>query len=505
MAGLLEFRIIKLPARRAALPIERSARPARQRCTPRTQWSHGTIMVTPPKTPANDGLSPLTRAILISSGLLALGLVVALSLPMGSSSTSGPAPARPEPVLTAENAAELCWRLFEEPKEYMDGDAKRRRWDLRAESCRKAYDADPANPELKVAVARNLPYAQKAEAIAMLREAAAQGSAAAYYEIYEHHRSWDRGDLDKPRLVTRADAAEALRKAAELGHLPAMRTLVGRLENGDIVKRDVVAARYWAERIVAHPERDANQAGDMLSLGSLLASSDKPDERARGVAILERLDAPARYLYGAKRELALAIRKQDPVRARALLEEARRPDPGGALVPLAEMLIAGEGGPADPKRALSMLTGKSDSWFPIVEGASQSWMAKGMLGRLTLEGKLVPRDVPEAVKLLDSASSYDFDARMLVLRLLAEYPETQVRHPKQTLYYAVEAAELDEPGAMKLLIDLKLSANAQFQDRPGACKLIETAASRGDQGLNQNLDQGLDQGLAERLAECRRS
>lgn len=428
----------------------------------------------------------MTHAILISSGLLALGLVVALSLPTGSSSTARPEPARPEPVLTAENAAELCRSLFEEPKEYMDGDARRRRWDLRAESCKKAYDADPLNLELKVAVARNLPYAQKTEAIAMLREAAAQGSAAAYYEIYEHHRSWDRGDLDKPQLVTRAEAAEALRKAAGLGHLPAMRTLVGRLENGNIVKRDIVAARYWAERVVANPARDANQAGDLLSLGSLLAASDKPEERARGLDILERLNAPGHYLYGAKRELALAIRQQDPVRARALLEEARRPDPGGAIVPLAEMLIAGEGGPADPKRALSMLTGKSDSW-----------MAKGMLGRLTLEGKLVPRNVREAVNLIDRASSYDFEARMLVLRLLAEYPETQVSHPRQTLYYATEAAELDEPGAMKLLIDLKLSANAQFQDRPGACKLIETAVSRGDQGV--------DQGLAERLAECRRS
>jgi hypothetical protein len=38
---------------------------------------------------------------------------------------------------------------------------------------------------------------------------------------------------------------------------------------------------------------------------------------------------------------------------------------------------------------------------------------------------------------------------------------------------------------------LKLSANAQFQDRPGACKLIETAASRGDQSM------------AQRLTDCR--
>jgi len=41
------------------------------------------------------------------------------------------------------------------------------------------------------------------------------------------------------------------------------------------------------------------------------------------------------------------------------------------------------------------------------------------------------------------------------------------------------------------LIDLKLSPNAQFQDRPGACTLIETAISRGDQSM------------AQRLADCR--
>ena len=43
---------------------------------------------------------------------------------------------------------------------------------------------------------------------------------------------------------------------------------------------------------------------------------------------------------------------------------------------------------------------------------------------------------------------------------------------------------------MAALIDLKLSQNAQFQDRPGACKLIETAVSRGDWRL------------MPRLAEC---
>ena len=386
------------------------------------------------------------------------------------------------PVLTAENAVELCQQLFEEPKEYIDDTAKRRRWDLRRESCKMAFEANPANADLKAAYARNLPYEQKAEAVAMLREAAAQGSAEAYHQLYEHHRSWDRGDLDKVPLVTRAEAGQALRRAAELGHPFSTQMLIRQLEDGDIIKRDPVAARYWAERAIATSAKDASK-GSLLTLGRLLAASDKPDERARGLDILERLNAPGQpYQFGARRELALAIRKDDPVRARALLEEARRPDPGGAIVPLAEMLIAGEGGPADPKRALSLLKGTSDSW-----------MAEGMLGRLTLEGRLVPRDVQKAVTMIDRASTWDLDARMQVVRLLAEFPEVRVNGPKRVLYDAVQAAELDEPGAMKALIELKLSANAQFQDRPGACKLIETAVSRGDQTM------------AQRLADCRAS
>jgi hypothetical protein len=70
-----------------------------------------------------------------------------------------------------------------------------------------------------------------------------------------------------------------------------------------------------------------------------------------------------------------------------------------------------------------------------------------------------------------------------VLRLLAANPEVQVKYPKSVLYNAAEAAEFDEPGAMAALIALKLSQNAQFQDRPGACKLVGTAVSRGDQTM----------------------
>ena len=79
------------------------------------------------------------------------------------------------------------------------------------------------------------------------------------------------------------------------------------------------------------------------------------------------------------------------------------------------------------------------------------------------------------------------------MRLLAANPEVRINDPKHVLYDAVEAAELDEPGAMAALIEPETLANAQFQDRPGACKLIETAVSRGDQSMTQ------------RLADCRAS
>jgi hypothetical protein len=144
------------------------------------------------------------------------------------------------------------------------------------------------------------------------------------------------------------------------------------------------------------------------------------------------------------------------------------------------MLISGEGGPANARRALSLLKVHSDTAG-----------AKAVLGQLYVEGRLAPRDVQEGVRLIDIASQWELDLRLLVLRLLAARPDVRLNGPKSVLYDAAMAAELDEPGALAALIDLKLSGNAQFQDRPGACKLIGTAASRGDQTMTP------------RLAECR--
>ena len=70
----------------------------------------------------------------------------------------------------------------------------------------------------------------------------------------------------------------------------------------------------------------------------------------------------------------------------------------------------------------------------------------------------------------------------------SRYPPVRVERPENTLYRAMEAAELDEPGALAALIALKLSGNAQFRDPAGACKLMETAVARGDQAWRPRLE-----------------
>lgn len=436
----------------------------------------GTDMTTPPKLPAS---SRVPQGVLWLALLAIVGLGAALLLPPLTFGNSPAKTAEQEVALTAENARSLCLALSENPKEYLNGEEWERRNAKRTASCDMAFAAEPYDLTLKVKVALALPHEQRAEELAILREAAAQGSPEAYYWIYESYKSWDQGDYGRPQLVTRAEADRALHMAAQLGHPFATQMLAILLERGGIVKRDPVAARYWAERAIANPAKDATRGELVAMLGRLLVTSDKPEEHARGLDLLERTSKAG--VFGAKRELAKAIRSEDPVRARQLLEEAMRPDPGGAPAPLAEMLIAGEGGPADPQRAVKLLK------------AAHIASAEGVLGRLTLEGKLVPRDPQEAARLIGLAGTWDLDARTEVLKILAANPEVRVNRPKDTLYSAMEAAELDEPGAMAALIELKLSDNAQFRDPAGACKLLETATARGDQTM------------ARRLAECRGS
>ena len=120
--------------------------------------------------------------------------------------------------------------------------------------------------------------------------------------------------------------------------------------------------------------------------------------------------------------------------------------------------------------------------------AATLWLAvlgiAGIAAALLLPPLTTSRSEPEPEVALTAENARD------MCLCLSENPlqylsseEWQRRNEKRTM----EAAELDEPGALAALIELKLSGNAQFPDPAGACKLMETAVARGDQAMARRL------------------
>ena len=387
------------------------------------------------------------------------------------------APASAHAQSKAAAAAQACYRETDAPRNacWNPPDCKGLKTWL--ETCQQALAANPNDPGVKMALSRALSVARKRdEAVALMRSAAEQDDPAALLALYWEYQSFNR-HLDRPQAVTRAEAEKALRRAAELGHPDAVFRLATSLYRGGAgLKRDKASARIWGERALTNPPK-GTRGGDIPPVvGDWLAQSDDPEVRKRGIAVLEAL--PGRG--DAQAFLAQAIRASDPLRARKLLESAVRTYPGDALAPLAEMLIAGEGGTKDERRALALLQrAPADAQHP-----------RALLGRLMLEGRLVPRDVAKAVQLLLPWSQWDYDTRLLILQVLAENPDVQLDRPDVVLYDATEAVELGEPGAMDALIALKLSRHAQFADTAGGCALAERAAKLGND-------------VVRRLEQCR--
>ena len=246
-------------------------------------------MSTASKIPLNGARPSRTRLVVLWTIVLTVVCVM-----IGLFLSALPDPVKPTAArqddasmpLPQESAGETCLRFSENPTDYISSEAMQRRTETRLASCKQAFAAEPDNLHYKVAYARALPVSQRTESIALWREAAAQNDAEAYYELYEWHKSWERGDLDHVQLVTRAEADQALRKAAELGHPFSTQMLAVRLDRGDIVKRDPAAARVWAERALANPAKDERRGSLLVMLGRLLTTSDKPEERARGIESL---------------------------------------------------------------------------------------------------------------------------------------------------------------------------------------------------------------------------
>jgi TPR repeat protein len=346
------------------------------------------------------------------------------------------------------------------------------------EACRQAVASDPSDNRAKITLSSALFDADRRdEAVVPLREAAATGDTDALVAIFEWHKSWERGDLDHVQVVKRDEAANALRKAAELGNPFAMHRLAVILDRGEMVKRDNAQAITWAERSLQKPDGEWGEADIATLLGRLLTQSDDPALRARGIDLLERLSKTGRRDAGAW--LAIAIRNDDPVRARSLLESAMWNEVGTALPTLADMLINGEGGAADPKRAVKLLESNATG------GGTAAISFR--LGELYRDGQLVPRDPQKAAELMRNDVQWSVDATLALARLVIDNPTITVGDDKDFLYTLNDHAELGEPNAMATLIALKLSSSPQFADRAGGCALAQHAAADGDDRVKQLL------------------
>ena len=166
-----------------------------------------------------------------------------------------------------------CLRMKQDRPTSWDVDEQKYRDYLNGyiDACTRAVASDPADNRAKITLSSALFDAdRRAEAIVPLREAAATGDADALVEIFEWHKSWERGDVGRVQIVKREEAANALRGAAVLGNPFAMHRLAVILDRGDMVKRDNAAAIYWAERSLHKPDGEWGQADIATLLGRLL-------------------------------------------------------------------------------------------------------------------------------------------------------------------------------------------------------------------------------------------
>jgi hypothetical protein len=122
----------------------------------------------------------------------------------------------------------------------------------------------------------------------------------------------------------------------------------------------------------------------------------------------------------------------------SLLEGSLSDWPGAALPALADMLIKGEGGPADPKRALKLLQRHSNK--------SAAAPINAALGKLYIEGKLVPRDLQKAEDLISNEVQWSVEAKLYYARFLTDYPTVKSYDATRFLYKLTDIAELATRG-----------------------------------------------------------
>ncbi len=156
----------------------------------------------------------------------------------------------------------------------------------------------------------------------------------------------------------RARAHDLLMPFAIEGNADAQYLIGDHFYYGAGVEKDQVAAVSWYRRAAEQDHPDA-----LANLGAAYQTGDGAyEDDAKGLEFLRRaaeLGSSSGMLF-----LGLMVRSTDPAEAKRLFQAAVDAGDARAMVPLAEMTLAGQSGEADPETALALFRSAADLGEP---------------------------------------------------------------------------------------------------------------------------------------------
>jgi len=348
-------------------------------------------------------------------------------------------------------------------------------------ACRDAALAFPDEQRFAIQLARAMYMDFKSADLVRptLQRFADNGHIEAQFMMYRSSAS----KLDPLRNPTEANKMmNYLRNAAEAGHALAIAEMRNLRRFGGLLKRDNMEAIRWADRWANLPSQGPGGAWEhqkeFEEVGKLYAAAMRiffkevsPEDKKKAFAtIKEMYDAGNSMVvdvYGVALRDGSGVEKQ-PEAARAAFEKGVTANNSSVAVELAKMLISGEGGPRDVKRAIDLLFTKSMRYGPS---------RADVVAKLFLSNELVARDPRRVIQAMQDAPG-TIEDYITLAALLADY---RAKVDKTGLINKLSlAAAVGEPGTAMALAKLKLSENSDFRDEAGARELLALLARDGD-------------------------
>lgn len=316
-----------------------------------------------------------------------------------------------------------------------------------------------------------------------LRMLAKSRSAEANYLLYQLYQHKPEVEESTALEVSRSEALKALRVAAEDGHMGAIQEMMMLYRGTPRIERDLKQVVLWARRMESAPpqgiaatvfETEAREAMPFFIATTTLEEDGFPaTENRLAFRTVERImNEGGKNATTAGRAVAHALRhgrgtREDPVRAREILETLAVADVDAA-VQLAGMLVKGEGGPKDGKRALDIVR-RPD--------AQNSTRARSIEAEILLAGDVVGYRPQEAIQALSRTLVPEDLVRLA--GLLVDY-HTRIENGEGVVAGMSSLATSGNDDVALALARLKLSGNSQFSDDQGARDLLKPLVDRGN-------------------------